>query len=421
MGRLNATALMEVEGSTRRLGEFLFTFDRGVRGKPATWAGGEGLVAPVRIKDERRRLMLKIFHDPAPERRARTAFMGAMRLSQLIPGVDPLFSASVLKLVEGSLEIAGVEHPVMASLSRFLNGKSWEILCFEWDPPLTVRVQLARRLALAIEMLESVGLVHGDLSGGNVFVLTPETEPRLGLIDFDAFRHQNVPSVPLDRGRTAGTPGYQPPAASHEERDRVLDADRYAMAILIFELVALRPSDLDLLPRDTLLSQRDIDARAPVAPETIVERWPEGWVLLEKALVAERASLAPSPAEWRRVLANALALPGAAVMEPSPPSVSSGFLVVVRARDANDREHDRKVRLARGRGTFETISPRLSWLEYALNSSEVYLSGKVPSGTRFFVRRGGPAADLDRCPAELKMSVNFGDVIVWDDFTIFLS
>lgn len=443
MTTLSATILQKLEGQVHALGGTELRFVESDNGKPATWAGGEGFAVPVDVRNGGRHI-LKIFKLPTPERRRRARFLSTLALGSLRSLPLPLFAAAPIWPIQGILTVPDEgELDVTGHLAPFVHGRSFEELLMKgWNPPIEVRARLARQLCLAIEMLEGAGeLVHGDLSPSNLMILQSEgPSPRLCLIDFDGFHHPAVPPVPVstDRpgGRSWGTPGYRAPGF-RRTADVVVDSDRVAMAILALELVVLHPDDADDLPGDTLLSQKDIDARSPRIPDAIAARWPDGWDLVREAIAATTAGKAPSPRIWRVALDRLERRSG---MEPIPPSAAGAagaadlaepahptapaFVVFVRQWGRDDRQ----VRLARPAGSFRPVSRDLAWLHYTLDGDLLRFSGRLPPQERstrlepLLIRHGGPRADFTlHDDAEVTATARFGDLVHWGDCDIYLA
>lgn len=431
MPTLNATILQKLEGQVRPLAGTELRFVESENGKPATWAGGEGFAVPVDVGKDGRHI-LKLFKLPTPERARRARFLSMLSLASLRSLTVPFFAASPIWSIHGMLHVPEEgELAVSGHLARFIHGRSFEDLLMKgWDPPLEVRTRVARQLCMAVEILEGARLVHGDLSSSNVMIVDGDgAHPRLCLIDYDGFYHPDVPPVPISKekgGRSWGTPGYRAPGFK-KGSDVLVDSDRVAMAILALEIVALTPEDADDLSSDTLLDQKDIDARTPSIPDAIAERWPDGWSLVQEAISATAAARAPGPKVWRRALERLDRLSHAPVSSRGMATAAAPFVVFVRRFG----QEDKHFRLSRAGGTFRAVSADLDWLSYALDGDEVQLSGDLPlvqvssSGARraepLLVRHGGPHADFTRYDSrKIAVSARFGDVVHWGDCDIYL-
>ncbi len=430
MATLNATILQKLEGQLRSIEGTNLRFVESDNGKPATWAGGEGFAVPVDAGTSGRHI-LKIFKLPTPERVRRARFLSMLSLASLRSVSSlPLFAAAPVWAVNGILDVPGEgDLGVSGHLARFIHGRSFEDLLMKgWDPPLDVRTRLARQLCIAVEILEGSGrLVHGDLSPANIMIVDAEaSNPKLCLIDYDGFYHPEVPPVPISKdrsgGRSWGTPGYRAPEF-RKGSDALVDSDRVAMAILALELVVLRPEDAGDLTGDTLLEQKDIDARSPRIPEQIADRWPDGWALVQEAIAADVTARAPAPKVWRRALDQLDRLSRAPLEQRAQVTSAPPFVVFVRRFG----QEDRQVRLSRSGGTFHPVGSEMDWLDYSIDGDALKLSGRPPSlpgsrrGEPLLVRHGGPHADFTRYDgAKIAVTARFGDVVHWGDCDIYL-
>ncbi|MBL8814108.1 MAG: hypothetical protein JNM43_28325 [Planctomycetaceae bacterium] len=94
-------------------------------------------------------------------------------------------------------------------------------------------VLLARNLAHVIGILHDRGEVIGDLNPANVLVLEEGGEPRVKLVDCDSWQFNGYPSP-------VGVPEYTPPEIARQSFSTFLrsqDHDRFALAILLFEIL----------------------------------------------------------------------------------------------------------------------------------------------------------------------------------------
>jgi len=424
MSQSLAMTLQKLEGTAHDLNGVRVQFEESQNGRPAAWAGGEGYAAPVRVAGGEPHF-LKIFRLPTSERRQRAAFLSALALGRL-PLRQRLFEAAPTRTVCASIDVPDEGNIVIEGhLAPSIQGNRFDTLMQEcWEGSIEARVGLARQLCAAIEVLEGGGLTHGDLSAGNVMVVgATGPRPELRLIDFDGFHHGRVPPVPYTTkergGRAWGTPGYRAPSFKRQA-DVFVTSDRVAMGILAMELVTLRHDDD--LEQDSFLSQASIDARAPELPDEIVARWPAGWELIRRAVSEDDPSRAPSPLDWRRELGRVLARP-AGVTDPfatAPKSLVASFLVLVRETG----QLDVRVKLRGLSGTFGQVGPRLHWLSYQITSTGVRLTGSTPAvdrrPTRLFVRHGGPKAEAAQYTGDVVVDAALGDVVLWDDFQIYL-
>jgi serine/threonine-protein kinase len=134
---------------------------------------------------------------------------------------------------------------------ELLEGRDLGALIAEGPIPLARALPLARQISAGLTAMHGQGIVHRDLKPANVFVL-PETsghEERVKLVDFGLSKRL-VPSLAVTHDRMLlGTPQYMAPEQARGNSDGVGPAaDQFAMAAIVYEMLAGRPAfDGDLL------------------------------------------------------------------------------------------------------------------------------------------------------------------------------
>jgi hypothetical protein len=82
------------------------------------------------------------------------------------------------------------------------------------------------------------------------------------------------------------------------------------------------------------------------------------------------------------------------------------------------------MKLRGARGSFAQVSPSLAWLSYDLTAGAVRLAGEPPlvdgRPAPLFVRHGGPKADAERYHGTVRVDAGVGDVVICDDFQVYL-
>ena len=331
--------------------------------------GGEGFATPVSTRVKRLdgggpwsdRFILKGFKHLTPERRQRTAFLCALRLSDL-PRPVTWFEGAPLRTFSHRLrhELLGPEGvEIDGHLAPFVDGETYGDLIggTPWAPSIDMRVDLARQLCAAVALLESVGLVHGDLAHNNIMVVNHDgAEAELRIIDFDGFYHPDVPALPVNCGRVWGTDGYRARAFRFGDPMSAPSSDRVALAVLVVELVTRLHDDM---PRDgQFVHQSAIEAGMAGLDDVVSERWREGVALLSEAIAVEDPREAPAPGVWRQAL-DAFLQSGAS----APVSLRMGAASTVLWRVRPHNQESRLVRLPAS-GSLESIGGELGWLFY---------------------------------------------------------
>lgn len=305
---------------------------------PGFWTGAEGLAHPIKDR-QGHRFIFKSFTIQCAERDHRMRWMCERRLCD----------CGQLWLLQGA-PYRHLPAPYHAQICPFVTGRTWD----SWkgdEVRLTPdqRLYLALSLAEAITLLEAgLDLRHSDLSPGN-FIIDLKAQnglPNLSLIDFDAYYHPAVPVLPIGRGQTLGTPGYQAP--EFVRANQVIRTDRFALAVLLHEILALG-DDPDLgEPDHRFFEQEDLN-RGQARPTTRFESYwgQDVYQLTVRAFSARTTGDRPAPQEWCDAF---LAL--------GTPPVAAGWLLTVE-RDGQ-------------RQRFELKSPSVD-LAVALNDPAVAL------------------------------------------------
>jgi len=255
--------------------------------------------------------LLKIF---SPSRRPTDDYLSAVNDS--LPGSIEFYTCTQRRLLQGNhvdLRQSEFSHP---QLVRFLEGAilmpkvpgtTWasiaDDLCEGTSTlPLDQRLHMCINLAQCISVLESTNCSHRDLSSTNVFF---DDNGKAYLIDWDCLYH---PSLPFQSNTTVGTGGYIAPflRASTNRSDPIHSwcerSDRFALAIIIAEVLLANP-DMPFSQEDgTMLSQKQIDLRES---RTVVEKAnklieisPQCHTYFMQAVHSNCFDQCPSPLEW---------------------------------------------------------------------------------------------------------------------------
>jgi hypothetical protein len=261
------------------------------------------------------------------------------------------------------------------------------------------RKRFGGELASAVAGLETCGIIHGDISPGNLLIgqsnLTKEH--MCILCDYDGYYSPQVPLLPRKNGRTPcrplGSPGYQYPALRAAMlADKAGDAniwvqtDRFALSIAICEMMIWSDSVeayLEVEGRDHLLGDEMITARdAGRLPRNILDSFPDGFEMLDRALKANSPSSMPSPEDWLRVLG----------FDEPPVAFTGRPDVIVFRRQGNSRQKMTTVHLTKLTGNFGPAVSQLKALSYRFTNK--LLTFDAPKTMKVSRRRNGRLTDV---------------------------
>lgn len=321
-----------------------------------------GLCADCKTPEETIPTFLKIFRQTVPVRNQRNRFLVELELAKrhwVFRGVPFGF---LLRREVQDVEIHGnISYQIQTREGQIAPSVAFLMNQDRWSYSPAVRARFAGHLCCAVHALETLGLVHGDLSLGNVVLGWEETVGEVAiLVDYDGFYHPKVPLLPLKFGkfeiRRIGSIGFQAPFLMSEIRDdpdrACVRSDRMALAALITQLMIWDSQMADDLGREELLDEQIIQTRDLRALRELSGRWPAGFELLEQAFSAASYEDMPSPRRW-------LAAVGGPAMGPP-------WLLVSRDRTA----FSKRVRLTSDSGSLGRVHPELAEVRFQRDGGE---------------------------------------------------
>jgi len=303
----------------------------------------KGQAAVYFLRDQRHRnsWLLKVFN---PGRRPADDYLNAV--SQHLPGPAAFFTCTqrriltedhvdlrnsgyrnpaFVRLIEGAVMMPKVPGTTWASVADDLRDGTQQL-------PPAHRLQMSLNLARSISALEAGRCSHRDLSATNVFFAQDD---HAYLIDWDSMYHLKLPFQP---NTTVGTMGYTASFLKVTEGNTNAKktwceyADRFALAVLIAEILLIGPETA--LPNEdgSLFSQAHIDTPGHEFVQNQIRRLRQFSkscaALAKQAFNSTSFAQCPSPGDWIGALKYTLR-----------------NLQTVKTSDIHDRRYRRFVRV----------------------------------------------------------------------------
>ena len=278
---------------------------------PAMTTGDQGTTYQLLDSSDNRWMLKKFGAETEPA----ADYIAAIQT--LVPTRSQFESGSRrMVLSESSVDSSAYQKPEFVSwiagtiLMLHVDGYTWGELIqsiTEGTRPLSKveRLLLCSRLTEAVDLLESSGLSHRDLSSSNVIIDPINVE--VSLIDWDSLYHS---SLKQQANATAGTDGYIAPfvranGSLEPQRTWRERADRFALALLNAELLTVQAQSQRYLDHG-LFDQAELYARSGQTLFRIKNRLrqlsPPAAASLDTALNATSFDMCPSPVEWLAVI-----------------------------------------------------------------------------------------------------------------------
>ncbi len=190
--------------------------------------------------------------------------------------------------------VASLDHPNVLPIFDFGDEKGRPYLVLPYLPggsladrmggqpqPLPLVAAWTIQLAGALDAAHARGVLHRDVKPGNVLVTK---DGRLMLGDFGIARLAEATTRLTATGMVVGTPIYMAPELARGA-DASPASDRYALAVMVFEMIAGQPPFLGSNPLSVLHQQ--VHEPVPSIGERIAEAPPALDAFLQRALAKE--------------------------------------------------------------------------------------------------------------------------------------
>jgi serine/threonine-protein kinase len=195
--------------------------------------GGMGIVYHAFDERLERSVALKLLRDDlAADKEFRARFISESRAAAALdhPNILPVFDA-------------GETDGVLFLAARLVDGSDLRrALAREGTLDPERALAIAGQVAGALDLAHSRGLVHRDIKPANVLLVPGERgdEEHAYLIDFGISKRADAGPGHTGTGQFVGTAGY---AAPEQIRGQLVDgrADQYALACMVYEMLAGRP------------------------------------------------------------------------------------------------------------------------------------------------------------------------------------
>lgn len=180
---------------------------------------------------------------------------------------------------------------------EYIEGDTLEHWVREENMTLRRAVEVARKVALAIDYAHQQGIIHRDIKPSNI-LLDKNQNPKV--MDF-GLAHESANVSRLSRtGVVLGTPAYMPPEQAKGDRKEIDErSDVYSLGALLYELLTRQPP----FSGSTHAILMQVATKDPVAPDKIVKRLSPGLAAIcMKALAKEKQRRYQSAQEFARDL-----------------------------------------------------------------------------------------------------------------------
>jgi serine/threonine protein kinase/tetratricopeptide (TPR) repeat protein len=193
------------------------------------------------------------------------------------------------------------DHDPPYIVMRYLEGGTLKQILSQGELPQAEILYTLRQVASALDYAHRQGVVHRDLKPSNIMI---DREGNAFVTDFGIARAAENPEQLTDAGNVIGTPSYMAPEQARGVSDLDGAADRYALGVIVFELLTGALPFHGEGSLGVLMAQ--LHSEVPKAT-TVRPTLPDAVdAVLEKALAKDRKERYPTAEAFVAALASAL-------------------------------------------------------------------------------------------------------------------
>lgn len=243
--------------------------------------GGQGDVFKVRNPDGRTEA-LKIYG----------ASVQRARVDREIQALGRLRSESIVTLHRHGTVTLRNDDCMFAAFT-YIEGTTLREILRNASLPVSTAIDLIRRIAMAIDSLWALRVVHRDITPRNIML---DADGRAHLIDLALAKH--LDEDPLTQlGWTHGTPGYMSPEQARGARTLSLRSDIFCLGIVAYEAISGRhpwgrnQALIGVRPPIPLNSFLNINLRLGTVVQAMLETYPVRRPSSGRAIIARLVDL----------------------------------------------------------------------------------------------------------------------------------